>query len=307
MQITKNPNDVVLRRQILKSMAAFSATAGLGLSGIVSAMGQEAASTAPYPLWIVEKAGHTVYLMGQTPPRTTAWSDVRIEALVKSCGAIWTETNRVHRKNAKPQTQYLMHPKKPLSEQLTAANFTRVKQAAEMVKVSMEEIAALRPWVVGMTLEWAYFKAEKLDVEGTAESVLLRIAKMAKIPQLSEFETQEDTTQFMGEMSAQEDVQFLEYTLDRILVGVPENERVYSAWAHGDSAPAAEFVANMKRSQPDVYAKHVVGRNRSWLPRFAAMQKKSKPSLVIVGLFHMVGPDSLVLQLKADGWNVRAA
>jgi uncharacterized protein YbaP (TraB family) len=307
MQITKNPNEAVSRRQMLKALAALSATAGLGLSGIASAAEQASVTTAPYPLWIVEKAGRMVYLMGQTPPRATAWSDTRIEGLVKSCGAIWTETNRVHRKDAKPQPQYLMDPKKPLIEQLSAANFARVKQALDLAKVPMEQIAPLRPWAAGMTIEWAYFQAAKLNVEGTAESVLLRIAKAANVPQLSEFETQEDTTQFMGEMSAQEDVQFLEYTLDRILAGKEENERVYAAWARGDAAPAVEFVAAMKRSQPDLYAKHAVGRNRNWLPRFAAMQKQAKPSLVIVGLFHMVGPDSLVEQLKADGWNVRAA
>ena len=62
----------------------------------------------------------------------------------------------------------------------------------------------------------------------------------------------------------------------------------------------------MKCSQPDLYAKHVVRRNRNWLPRFAAMQNNAQPSLVIVGLYHMVGPDSLVEQLKAAGWRVQA-
>ena len=102
-------------------------------------------------------------------------------------------------------------------------------------------------------------------------------------------------------------MQFLQYTLDHVLAGITENERVYSAWGRGDAMPTAEFLKNMKRSQPDCYAKHVVGRNRNWLPRFAGMQKQTKPSLVIVGLYHMAGPDSLVEQLKADGWNVQLA
>jgi uncharacterized protein YbaP (TraB family) len=308
MQITKNPNDALSRRLVLKAMAAFSATAGLGLSGIVSAAGKEPVATAPWPLWTVEKAGSTVYLMGQTPPRATAWSDTRIEGLVKTCGAIWTETNQVRRQDTKALIfKYGLDLKKPLSERLSATDLTRVKQAAELANIPLESIAPMRPFLAAFTIESAYFAAMKLDEQGTAEKVLLRSAKMAKVPQSSEFEAQDDVIQFMGEMSAQEDMQFLQYTLDHILAGTTESERIYAAWARGDSTPTAGFLERMKRSQPDFYAKHVVGRNRNWLPRFAAMQKETKPSLVIVGLYHMAGPDSLVEQLKTDGWRVRAA
>lgn len=308
MQITKNPNHVLSRRHVLKAMAAFSATAGLGLSGFVSAAEKASVATAPWPLWAVEKAGSTVYLMGQTPPRTAAWSDTRIETLAKTCGTIWTETNHVRRQDTKALIfKYGLDLKKPLSERLSAADWTRVKQAAELAKVPLESITPMKPFLAAFTIESAYFAAMKLDEKGTAESVLLRSAKMENVTHASEFEAQDDVIQFMGEMSAQEDVQFLQYTLDHILAGITESERIYAAWARGDSAPTAEFLAKMKQSQPDFYAKHMVGRNRNWLPRFAAMQKETKPSLVIVGLYHMAGPDSLVEQLKTDGWNVRAA
>jgi uncharacterized protein YbaP (TraB family) len=308
MHIPKIPNSTLPRRQILKALAAFSVTAGLGRSGLASGAEKDSVATAPWPLWTAQKAGRVVYLMGQTPPRATAWSDTRIEGLAKTCGAIWTETNQLHRKDTKTLVfKYGLDLKQPLSERLSAADLTRVKQAAELAKLPLEAIAPMRPWLAATTIESAYFEAMKLDQHGTAEHVLLRSAKLLKVPQASEFPTQDDVIQFMGEMSAEEDLQFLQYTLDHILEGSTENERVYAAWARGDTKPAAEFVDNMKRTQPDLYAKHVVGRNRNWLPRFTAMQKKAKPSLVIVGLYHMAGPDSLVEQLKADGWRVQAA
>lgn len=307
MQITNNPNEDLSRRQVLKAMAAFSVTAGLGLSGFVSAEEKESVVTSSWPLWAVEKAGSTVYLMGQTPPRATAWRDTRIEALVKTCGAVWTETNQVRRQDTKTLIfKYGLDLKKPISERLSAADWTRLKQAAELAKVPLESIAPMRPFLAAFTIESAYFAAMKLDEQGTAENVLLRSAKMANVPQSSEFEAQDDVIQFMGEMSAQEDMQFLQYTLNNILAGTTESERIYSAWARGDVTPTAEFLDKMKRTLPDVYAKHMVGRNRNWLPRFAAMQKNAKPSLVIVGLYHMAGPDSLVEHLRTDGWTVRA-
>lgn len=303
MSVSRNSHNTLSRRNLLGAVVAIVAIAGIGLSGAVIAGEKTAAATTAYPLWIMEKDGHTVYLVGQTPPRNSAWRDARIEGLLNGSGEIWTETNKVRRN--KPPTEYLMNPAKPLSDYLSTTDLSRVKRAAEIAQVQMEQIAPLRPWTAAATLESAYFQAEKLDLEGTVESVLLRAATLEKIPHSSEFEAQDDVVQFMGEMSAQEDVQFLQYTLDRILAGVAENERIYAAWARGDAGPATEFVASMKSAQPQLYAKHVVERNRRWLPRFDAMQKKAKPSLVIVGLFHMVGPDSLVEQLKKDGWSVR--
>jgi uncharacterized protein YbaP (TraB family) len=308
MPITKIPNTVIARRQVLRALAAFSATAGLGLSGIVSASEKESVVAAPWPLWAAQKAGRVVYLMGQTPPRATAWTDTRIEGLVKACGEIWTETNQLRRENPKTLVfKYGLDLKKPLSERLSAADLTRVQQAADLAKLPLEAIAPMRPWLAATTIESAYFRTMKLDESGTAEQVLLRSAKLLNVPHASEFPAQDDVIQFMGEMTAEEDAQFLQYTLDHILKGTTENERVYAAWALGDTKPAAEFVANMNRTQPDLYAKHVVGRNRNWLPRFAEMQKGTKSSLVIVGLYHMAGPDSLIEQLKADGWRVQAA
>ncbi|WP_395011150.1 TraB/GumN family protein, partial [Undibacterium sp.] len=258
--------------------------------------------------WIVEKTGSTVYLMGETPARATAWSDVRIEALVKTCATVWTETNQTRHKNPKELVaKYGLDTSKPITERLSANDLTRLKQVAELAKFPLEALAPMKPWLAAFTIESAYFESLKLDEQGTAERILLRSAKALKIPHASEFQSQDDLIEFMGGMSAQEDMQFFQYTLDHILAGHTENERIYAAWARGDSGPADEFVANVKRVQPDLYAKHMVARNRSWLPRFAAMQKQSKPSLVIVGLYHMAGPDSLVEQLKVDGWRVRAA
>lgn len=308
MQNTRNPNSMPLRRQFLRAMTAFSATAGFGLSSYAMAQNTETHTPVAWPLWLVEKAGKTVYLMGETPARSTAWSDARIETLLKTCSEVWTETNQVRHKNPKELiAKFGLDTSKTINERLSTNDLTRLKQVAELAKFPFDALAPMKPWLAAFTIESAYFESLKLNEQGTAERVLLRSAKALNIPHASEFQSQDDLIEFMGGMSAQEDSQFLQYTLDHILAGQAENERIYAAWARGDSGPADAFVANMKRAQPDLYAKHMVARNRSWLPRFAEMQKKSKPSLVIVGLYHMAGPDSLLEQLKADAWRVRAA
>ena len=117
MQITKNPNDKSSRRQFLRITAAISATAGFGLSGLAVAMKKDSQAAVAWPLWKVEKAGSTVYLMGETPARATAWSDARIEALVKTCAEVWTETNQIRHKNPKELVdKYGLDTSKPITE-----------------------------------------------------------------------------------------------------------------------------------------------------------------------------------------------
>lgn len=260
-------------------------------------------SRAPWPLWALRKSGQVVYLTAQTPPRPTAWSDARIEELIESCGAIWTETKSVWRGNPNTLVQmYGLNLESPLSRSLTGPDYADVRRAAEIAKVPLDSIEPMRPWLAASEIESAYFREMGLMEQGTAERVLLSKVDLDKIRHASEFDAQDDVITFMGEMSKEEDDQFLQYTVKQVIAGTAESERIYGAWANSNHAPAAGFVTEMKRSQPDLYAKHVVGRNTSWLPRFAEMQREAKPSFVVVGIYHMAGPDSLVEYLTQDGW-----
>jgi uncharacterized protein YbaP (TraB family) len=141
---------------------------------------------------------------------------------------------------------------------------------------------------------------------GTAEKVLTTKAKSAGLTLSSEFPTNDDVITFMGEMTQEEEVQYLQYTMDHILDGTAENERIYSLWARGDMSGAEGMVARMKKNQPDLYKKHVIGRNKNWVPRIDAMLRDPKPALIVVGLYHMAGPDSVLVRLQEHGLSVRS-
>lgn len=294
------------RRQIIAGAFAAPLSISALKSNLALAEELQPGSRAPWPLWSLRKSGQAVYLTAQTPPRPTAWSDTRIEKLIESCGAIWTETKSVWRGN--PDTlvrKYGLNLESPLSKSLAGPDYAGVRKAAETAKISLDSIEPMRPWLAATEIESAYFREMGLKEQGTAERVLLSKVSSDKIRHASEFDAQDDVITFMGEMSKEEDVQFLQYTVNQVISGTSESERIYGAWANGNRAPAAEFVAEMKRSQPSLYAKHVVGRNKDWLPRFAEMQKEVKPSFVVVGIYHMAGPDSLVEYLKQDGWEAK--
>jgi len=287
------------RRQVLVGMAALAAGSG--------SMDVRAQAATNWPLWTIEGKGGKAYLTGETPARPTSWKDDRIERLVATCSAFWTETNQTRHQDSQALIQrHGMDATAPLFSKLSEADRRRVAKVAEMAKTPLDGLAPFRPWLAAFALEEAYYGAMNFPESGTAEKVLLPKAESAGVALSSEFATQGDVITFMGEMSPVEDVQYLQYTLDHILDGTEANERVYSLWSRGDMSGAERMVQRMRNDQPDVYRKHVVGRNRNWVPRIDAMLDGSKPALVLVGLYHVAGPDSVLVQLKSRGFTVRA-
>lgn len=260
-----------------------------------------------WPLWVVEDRGGRVYLTGETPARATPWHDARIQGLVGQCGALWTETNQTRHDDVQALIRRDgMDTATPLLAKLGAADRERVAAAAALAKTPLDALATMRPWLAAFALEQAYYGEQNFPESGTAEKVLLPDAQRAGLALSSEFATQGDVIAFLGAMSPREDLQYLQYTLDHILDGTPANERVYEGWAHGDFSGAAAMVERMRTQQPELYKKHVIGRNQAWVPRIEAMLGDAKPALVVVGLYHAAGPDSVQAQLRARGLTVRA-
>jgi uncharacterized protein len=176
-------------------------------------------------------------------------------------------------------------------------------KAAEVAQVPLASLATLRPWVAGGVLEDGYYKARGMS--DAADKILVAKATSAGVPVSSEFPVKDDVIEWFGAMSPEQDIEFLRYSLDMILAGPAVNERIFAAWARGDAGPAADRVAGFKRLYPNLYPKIVVERNNGWIPRFNTMLANKTPALVITGLYHLVGPDNLLLKLRAAGLRVR--
>lgn len=296
------PIGKISRRQLM--LTAMSAAVG----GLTTNTALATPSTTfDWPLWSVEGNGGKAYLFGGTPPRARPWRDVRIEQLLATCSTLWTETNNVRRGNINELVQRLgMDAQTPLSQRLNASEAERLIKASEAARLRHEELAPLRPWLAGFTLESAYHAHMDHSKSGSAEHTLTVLAEQAGLKVQSEFPAQDDVLVYMGGLTAEADVQFLSYTMDQILAGPKANERIFSAWARGDSAPAERVVLGLKANYPALYDTLVLGRNRNWVPRFDAMLRADKPALAVLGLYHMAGPDSVLVQLQSQGWTVRA-
>ena len=78
------------------------------------------------------------------------------------------------------------------------------------------------------------------------------------------------------------------------------------SWMTGDEAGIDEFLAvNMRKEFPELYEKLLTDRNRNWIPRLEALINSGKRTLVIVGVGHLVGEESVISLLKSRGYKIK--
>lgn len=192
----------------------------------------------------------------------------------------------------------------PLSERLPESDWVRVQTAAALNGVEIESIDQFRPWLAAHTIGEA---SDELRgwVGETAESVIAAAALQSGKEVRSEFPFQEDIIEWFGRMTAQQSLEFLRFTLDEVLSPISEETAKFDAWSRGDTRPATEWMSNARTSYPPFYEAAVIERNRDWVARFDSMLSENKNGLVIVGLYHLVGPDSVQENLSRMGFTVR--
>jgi uncharacterized protein YbaP (TraB family) len=263
-----------------------------------------ATEAVQYPLLEIKAGSGLVYLLGHTPPRPKDWSDSRIEGLLRTCASLWIETNQTANVNVKDLMQrYGIDPNKPLNSWLTPSDRERLSQAAKIAGVPENSLQPFRPWLAGQALEGSFFGAPGMNGRN-ADQVLVAEATEAGISISSEFATKEDAARWFSYLPPEQEVQYLRYILDEILTGHDENQHIYADWAAGKDARAAESVAKMKRLYPELYRSLTVSRNRAWVPQIRSMLTQPKPTMVVVGIYHLVGPDNMQAQLRASGLRV---
>jgi uncharacterized protein YbaP (TraB family) len=265
----------------------------------------QAAPSAGWPLWVLKSSSGTVHLTGETPPGRSDWSDSRIEKTLSKCATLWTETSKVVRAPLGPLVvRYGIDPKTPLMSRLNATDRAGLEKAAAIAGLPLARLTQFRPWLAAQQLEEAYYKA-KGRTGLSANQVLSSEAAKAGLTIRSEFPAQDDLITWFGGLSPDLDLQRLRETIDDVLASDADTQRIDEAWARGDTAPAAAEVARIKPLYPDLYDVLLLKRNRDWVPRIQSMLKEPTASLVVVGNYHLVGPDGIVAQLRTASLHAR--
>jgi len=190
-----------------------------------------------------------------------------------------------------------------LRSQLPAAEQTRLSRIAAQCGVSVDRLDRLKPWLAEVTLSLAaYRQSGALQEDGVERSL-----SASAPPGLARraFETPQEQIGYLSGAPLPDQIASLEETLGELEEGTASYQRLVSAWMAGDvGAIQTEAVNPLKKEAPGVYRTLVVNRNRRWIAAIDARLRQPGLSVMVVGVGHLVGPDSVPALLRAQGLTV---
>jgi uncharacterized protein YbaP (TraB family) len=200
-------------------------------------------------------------------------------------------------------TRGLLTGGQTLDQVISARTFDLVSTRVARLGLPLEPLKRFKPWSIALTLlalEWqnAGFDAalgldkhfyDRAVAEGRSVQGLETVAY-----QISRFD----------DMSMSDQDRLLAQTLNEIDTEKANVKTLADAWRTGDISSMERVVLEGLKADPAMYRRLLVDRNTAWLPKIAELFARPKPSFVVVGAGHLVGPDGLIAMLKAKGYQL---
>ena len=266
-------------------------------------------AAAEPPVWRVKGPAGEVTLFGSVHllQETTRWKSAQIDALLARADRLMFEIPMDDSAQAAAAGKFQTLGRLPEGETLRPLLSAKGRERLEAVcaKLNLPVIAVdrLQPWMAEVLLSVSWFtKAGARTDLGVEKQIELAAPPAAE---RAAFESIDDQLNALSGGSRTDQVKALEETLEEIETDPDSFARLAEAWARGDvKTIEREGLEELKRDAPGAYGRLVVDRNRRWVKTIEALVSKPGRTFAVVGVGHLVGPDSVPALLRRDGVTV---
>jgi uncharacterized protein YbaP (TraB family) len=290
---------------------------GLRLGALISCALLLTASRAfaDPPIWHVVRGKTDIALFGSVHllSADTTWLTPALARDLADADAIWFEIPIDAAGQAEAGQLALQRGLLPADQTLSAtvgpAVWAKLERTAKAVNVPLQTLQRFKPWLAELTLSVLDFQGQGARADLGVEQQLAKAAPPTA--RREAFETVAEQIGFFADAPMADQIESLNETLDEIQDDPDEFKRLAADWARGDiHAIEVEALGPMQREAPDVYKRLLVDRNKRFAQRIEGLLRgdDAKPAahiLIVVGVGHLVGPDSVPTLLRKDGFQVK--
>lgn len=292
------------------SVFVFVFTLCLAWTSLVSPLRGLSAESDRGCLWSFQTKQNTVYLLGSMHlfkkesypmPRAVqrAYADSQILVF---------ETDM--EKMADPAMQAMIlamgmyPPGKSLFQDLP--DETRVMLSEKLAEsgVPPEHFSRFKPWFCALTLTMTELVRLGFDPRYGIDMHYFGKARGDNKETLF-FESFEDHLRLLAGMDQGEQASFLTQTLKDLEIIEEMASRLLSSWRAGDLDELAAILFKSFREHPDIMERLLIERNRNWLEKIEDLVEGPDNVLIVVGVGHLIGEQSLVDFLRENGFEVK--
>ena len=276
--------------------------------GAVAMMLAAATAQADPAMWVIRDADSTVYLIGTMHllKHDSEWNAEKVKKTVHESTELWLEVADFDNEAALAplMAKFGVDPQHPLSTKLNAEQKKKLETLASSYGIPASLLEPMQPWMAAVMLSAMPILKAGYDPKAGVERMLVAQAR-AEGDKIRGLETAEEQLGFFASMSEEEQVAFLNDTLDEVDKGIGELDRLAKAWVDGDIETIGRLaIDEIKAKAPAVYEKLLVRRNIAWAEKIEQILKGSGVQQIAVGAAHLAGPDSLQAQLAKRGIKV---
>jgi uncharacterized protein YbaP (TraB family) len=260
-------------------------------------------------LWKATSRQSVVYLVGSMHLLTKDYYPLApaLDAAFKDSDLLVEEADLGEMLSPQAQMAVVMRGMLPANQSLdqvvSADTYALVSKRVTTLGVPIEPLRRFKPWMIALTIEGLEWQKAGFDADlGLDKHFYDRARVEGKTVQGLET-TDYQISLFDGMTRAQQD-RLLAESLKDTDAEMANVRQLADAWRGGDLTTVERIVLSDLKNDRDLYQSLLVDRNRTWLPTIDALFARRGHAFVVVGAAHLVGPDGLLVMLRAKGYTV---
>jgi uncharacterized protein YbaP (TraB family) len=200
-------------------------------------------------------------------------------------------------------TRGMMPAGQTLQSVISPETMDAVRTRVESLGLPLSPLQLFKPWALALTLEGLELQKAGLDADLGLDKHFYDRARQSK-KQVQGLETLAYQISRFDEMPMPVQDRLLSETLKEMDTTKASVDEMARAWKVGDVGSVEQLVLKDLKSEPQIYERLLLERNRNWLPKVEALFSRPKPAFVIVGAAHLVGADGLLQMLRSKGYAI---
>jgi len=190
-----------------------------------------------------------------------------------------------------------------LKQHLSPQAYLKAEAFCKERSYPIEQYQSFRPWMFAMTLTMSEMARIGADANNGVDYFFNEKAQKDQ-KMLESLETVDQQIGFLTMMDTiMVNDQIIE-TIDELTQINTLGPEILNAWKKGDEAKIEALNLNELKNYPKLYQALIVDRNRKWISNIEGYLGGSENTMVIVGVAHLVGNNSVINLLRKRGYKV---
>jgi uncharacterized protein YbaP (TraB family) len=259
--------------------------------------------------WKATGKGGTIYLVGSIHVMSPSFYPLNpaLDDAFKDSDLLVEEVDMAEMLDPMAQVSMLTRGMLPSSQSLdklvSPATLALVKKATGDLGSAGGPLMRFKPWMLAIALQGMELQKAGFDPALGLDQHFYEQAKEGG-KGVQGLETVEFQISRFDEMTMEQQDRMLAETLKELETETATVGKLGDAWKSGDVAAIERIALADLKSDPVMYQRLLVERNKNWMPKIEALFARRGRALVVVGAAHLVGPDGLIAMLKAKGYTV---